>query len=207
MKRTQLSLVIAFGILIIGVGVLLWQKQQSVPQPDLLDLVEPSVETPVTNESNTVTTAPIPEPEMVWYDIPELGIRFKVDPVTKEELVYHFDKEFGDANVQSAGFSTKTMSQFNPPYCSAEFMPIGSLMRVKKTPILPKDPLVPCGGGQKVYEYPGGYFCYTMPQAPCMSPEEDAQYQEVLKNDPRYSTPGTTPWFNSPDLWKNAEVY
>lgn len=204
MKRTQLSLVIAFGILIIGVGVLLWQKQQSVPQPDLLDLVEPSVETPVTNESNTVTTAPIPEPEMVWYDIPELGIRFKVDPVTKEELVYHFVGFPGKETKKLVDFSTKTMTELEPE-CSAEKgAPLGSLSRRFGKP---KDPLVPCGGGQKVYEYPGGYFCYTMPQAPCMSPEEDAQYQEVLKNDPRYSTPGTTPWFNSPDLWKNAEVY
>ncbi|MCA9365134.1 MAG: hypothetical protein KC736_04535, partial [Candidatus Moranbacteria bacterium] len=107
--------------------------------------------------------------EMVWYEIPELGIRFPVEKSVKEELVYanipitKKMKEGDSGKTSLTYFSTKKMENLSS-YCSAENGPLGSLSRRAGEPT---DPSRSCGGGLRVHDFDGGYFCFTTLQATC----------------------------------------
>jgi len=140
--------------------------------------------------------------ELVWYDIPELGVRFKVSPEVKEELVYKNvtlsrgleEEESGKTALVS--FSTKTLESISES-CSAEDGPVGVISRRVGSPV---DPVAPCGGGYKMKEIPNGYFCYGQAQAPCLSREQEEQNENVLSN-----TPGSL-LLMSEQFWNEAEV-
>jgi len=140
--------------------------------------------------------------ELVWYDIPELGVRFKVSPEVKNELVYKNvtlsrGLEEGESGKTAlVSFSTKTLESISES-CSAEDGPVGVISR-RVGP--PSNPIAPCGSGQKIKEFSGGYFCYTHSQALCTWTDEDYEEYErepVMKYNHI---------FTSEEFWAAAEV-
>jgi hypothetical protein len=140
--------------------------------------------------------------ELVWYDIPELNVRFKVSPEVKDELVYENvtlsrGLEEGESGKMAlVSFSTKTLESISES-CSAGDGPVGVISRRVGTPT---NPVAPCGGGYKVKEFPSGYFCYTHSQSSCTNTPE--QYNEQVKPIvDKYNQ-----LFTSEIFWNNVDI-
>lgn len=164
--------------------------QNTSKQPELAKVKEnPQVPSQPSGESQSQSGL---QKGAVWYEIPELGIRFLTDQKTKNELVYHKDLQ-----LDAVDFSTRTLEKISG-YCTSE---LGSLSKViyGKSKII--DPNVPCIGGNKVKDFKEGYFCYFRPQAPCLDKNE---YE---KNDSLLREHGTSFIPSSEDFWKAVEVF
>lgn len=94
--------------------------------------------------------------ELMWYEIPELGIKIPVDKKMKEDLIYSGSKN-------SVGFSTKVLTGINPKDCEAKNAPLGWVSRGKGS--AEERVYKPC---HPVYQDKDKYLCYTGPQSPCI---------------------------------------
>lgn len=184
-----LSIFFVSAVLIIG-GVYYWQRK------DRGVTVKP---TPVEENGKISETD---TEDLVWYEVPELGVRFKVTPEEKDELVYanvplsRELKKGESGKTALISLSTKTLELVSKD-CSAEDGPLGAISR-RVGP--PTDPNRPCGSGHKVKEFPGGYFCYTHSQSSCTDTPE--QYNEqVMPLAEKYNQ-----LFLSEDFWNKAEI-
>ena len=121
--------------------------------------------------------------ELVWYSIPELGIKIPVNKKMKEELIYSGTKN-------SVGFSTTVLMGINPKECGAENAPLGGISRGKGS--AEERVYKPC---HPVYQDKDTYFCYTSIQSPCLTREQEENNKELLSDGIRID-------WESPILWK-----
>ena len=132
-----------------------------------------------------------PESELVWYEIPELGIRFKVEKDMKDELVYQFVGETMATNsngkpagkIKSIGFSTKTLINLDSKYCGPINGPIGGLSEYKGK-IDQYDWLKNFKGAMRQFE--NFVITYEGPQASCSAdyandPDREIENEVVLR--------------------------
>ncbi len=184
-KALILSIPTMLAVFLLG-GWLLLREPHSIPE---------SQNPPVVKESL--------EEKTVWYEIPEIGIRFPSDQNTKDELVYSPDaysnrlKEKAVANVVIAYFSTKTLESLSEN-CSAKNGELGAISRHLGEPYFPENP---CFGGKMIKKTSEGYFCVEKPQAPCMDGDEYERNSRLLQEH------GTS--FNpfSDKFWESVEVF
>jgi hypothetical protein len=113
-------------LVIAGAFWYLQKRQTAMNQPPII-ITEPVVEAPVQTEPEKypqhIETIPGNTDE-VWYNIPELGIRMKLNKEFAEDLVYIQD------NPNGVNFSTKKILSIAPS-CLPEEGPLGYLFRSK----------------------------------------------------------------------------
>lgn len=195
MKKNNLLLISIFLVAALLVGALVWKKEQGgehISRQTADDVQEQKQGLP---ENLRQEKKGARESELVWYEIPELGIRFKVDNVTKEELLYNFVGFSGKNDKKVVDFSTKTLTDLSMA-CSVKEGGVTTLSRRFEK----ASGSAPCGGGKKVYEYSGGYFCFTLPQSDCLGKEKYDQNQGLL-GDRNASAPFM---FMEESFWNNS---
>jgi hypothetical protein len=199
MKRKNTIIISTIIILLLAGGWLWYGKMEKTmkSQDITTENSAVSIPQPKNNQSGIaippINASPQAQENLAWYDIPELGIRFKMTPLEREQLVY-----YKDPSLRAVRFSTRILESLSK-YCSAkEGSPLGGISRVYGTP---SDPIAPCGGGFRVKNFPGGYFCYTQAQSSCLSKEQEEQNKEVLDK-----TLGAD-IFRVQKFWDSAEIY
>jgi hypothetical protein len=180
-------------VIVLVAGGLFWygENKESVPVSSQNQEIT-SLVTSNANEVASTQATSISDQKTVWYDIPELGIRFPVSQEMKDELVYYKDPALHAINL-----STRKLEVFSKSCSAREGAPLGGIARVFGSP---SDSDAPCGGGQKVAEFKGGYFCYTHTQSVCSDTNE--QYDAYVK----MPTEKYDKLFTSEDFWKTVFV-
>lgn len=112
----------------------------------------------------------VDEENLVYYKIPELGIKFKIEKELADELIYYIEVAPDDSRFKYTRLSSKELSKLNE-YCQVEYGPMGTLVRVEG---FPSDYDEPLKNIQRKNFYDGGdFFVYfSSSQTPCMNQEE-----------------------------------
>ncbi len=181
-----------FIILTFVVGVFVWQKRENQILPQDLQLfnnqVQPDTQNDIQSKSDEVPPPQyivvIPGSDSVWYEIPELGVRVKLNKKYAEDLIYR-PVRLNNASGEEwdvAYFSTKTMTRIDP-YCSPENVgSIGALSKNKgiAKELAKKDAYI-ASRLSSVVQIENFYYMFETPQAACW---DSSFTEEVLKLDP-----------------------
>lgn len=127
MSKKSLFLILAVALLLIG-GVFLIQKKSPEVSEDKSDQKEETTVKDVAAESYPQHIQAIPGTDEVWYGIPELGVRMRLNKEFAEDLVYGFDNAYGDA----VSFQKKSVLAA-APQCSVMSADFGYLYRINGT--------------------------------------------------------------------------
>ncbi|MGB3072842.1 MAG: hypothetical protein WBB68_01120 [Candidatus Moraniibacteriota bacterium] len=146
--------------------------------------VEPQAEPGVNPDTYPQHIETIPgNADEVWYNIPELGIRMKLNREFAEDLVYRvvYSKILSGEERRAAYFETKAMMRIDI-YCSPENGGSGALSRnegiaqeVARTSEFIKSRL------KNIIQIGESYYLFERPQATCWDPGHS---EEVMKLDP-----------------------
>ncbi|MFZ1654429.1 MAG: hypothetical protein WAT84_01200 [Candidatus Moraniibacteriota bacterium] len=188
MNHKSLFLTVALIALLVIAGAF-WCIQNRPP----MTVNQPVVETPVQVEPQAepgvnpdtypqhIETIPGNADE-VWYNIPELGIRMKLNREFAEDLVYFPD---GDSVYADAYFSTKLLMEIDSMNCSARTAPLGFIYRQSGTiedaayhRELPWD-YVNLEKLGFIRRFPGFFVEYTGPQAACYDERKLSETQRA----------------------------
>jgi hypothetical protein len=171
-------------LVIAGAFWYLQKRQAAMNQPPII-ITEPVVEAPVQTEPEKYPQhiEAIPgNTDEVWYNIPELGIRMKLNKEFAEDLVYFSD---GDSVYADAYFSTKLLMEIDPMNCSARTAPLGFIYRQSGTVEdaayhreLPWD-YVNLEKLGFIRRFPGFFVEYTGPQAACYDERKLSETQRA----------------------------
>lgn len=123
MDKRLFIILFALVILLVG-GYFAWQKQQSVTTPTPV-VTEPVVKEPTPEKYPQHIEAIPGNTDEVWYNIPELGVRMKLNKGFAEELIYK-------ANESAVSFQLKTILAASSQ-CSVESADFGYLYKVNGT--------------------------------------------------------------------------
>lgn len=68
----------------------------------------------------------------VWYPIPELGIKMKLNKEFAADLVYEYISTQNTEGVQleDVSFTTKFLQSIDEEYCSSRFGPLGTIVKI-----------------------------------------------------------------------------
>ncbi len=105
-KMIILVLTVVLLLVIIAIGFLMWNNNQKKNEINQLQ-----------NKAENQEQA-VDENNLVWYEIPELGVRFKVTQDTKEDLRYKFKKYGNNIETSSAMFYSVDQTDENLTGCS-----------------------------------------------------------------------------------------
>lgn len=99
---------------------MVWEKEKRADEAihRITNQQQSSPETPAIDESTPTATLPASESEMVWYDIPELGVRFKATKDTKTDLGYVF---YDDFTIVDSSMHYKSAVFFSRSQTNEEF--------------------------------------------------------------------------------------
>lgn len=143
MKQRQLLILIIIGIVLAGGVFLIWKKvgqaSRESNQKQLAEQVsESQSQSAEQNEAEKEAVYPqhivaIPGSDQVWYEIPELGVRMKLNKEFAEDLIYSHEEHFsvdGIADFDLADFSLKSlMKQY--PACGPTGPVLGEIIKLK----------------------------------------------------------------------------
>jgi hypothetical protein len=115
------------ALLLIGGVVFVWQKKQSMQISEVKQIEEEQAE-PTPAEKYPQHIEAIQGSDEVWYNIPELGVRMRLNRGFAEDLVYGIDATYGDA----VSFQKKSVMAA-APQCNVMSADFGYLYRVNGT--------------------------------------------------------------------------
>lgn len=205
MNHKPLFLVTVLIALLVISGVF-WRIQNRPPmavnQPVVTDpvvetpvQVEPQVEPGVSPDTYPQHIEAIPgNTDEVWYNIPELGIRMKLNREFAEDLVYGFEaaKGLSEKDGGRVYFSSKAVSNIAPSCAPNKGSMFGVFERlwgigVDKQHL--RGSLIGYhesdSSGQLIFQFPEDFILYTGPQDICWQPNLETEIRKVLpqKND------------------------
>ena len=194
--QKKLLIFVVVVLVLIAALFFVWQKKQaeikqtnklasqssSENQPQSVILNEPTKKDKITLAPQHIVA--IPGSDSVWYEIPELGVRVKLNKKYAEDLIYR-PVRLNNASGEEwdvAYFSTKTMTRIDP-YCSPENVgSIGALSKNKgiAKELAKKDAYI-ASRLSSVVQIENFYYMFETPQAACW---DSSFTEEVLKLDP-----------------------
>lgn len=133
------------------------------------------------------------ETEMVWYEIPELKIRFKVDKIVADDLIYKYEKI--NNNLESISFSSNGLSAISG--CGVENGPLGSFDKLKGKPSDYNDNVYYTSRNPKQYDK--FFIIYNGPQSVCAVKDNMKNWEEYFAKNPKFRE-----WINP--AFKTVEV-
>jgi len=116
----------------------------------------------------------------VYYYVPELGIKFPVKKVVKDDLIYKYRRLEDKAEVIS--FSSNTLSQI--PYCGVEDSPLGVLVKLKGKPADYSDRVYYEARNPK--QFNDFFIIYNGPQAVCASEDRIDELDKYFDEHPEF---------------------
>lgn len=119
------------------------------------------------------------ENELVWYEIPEIKIKFKVNKEVAEELVYNFK---GENDFGSVLFSSKGLSKI--PGCGVEQGPLSALSKIKGNPYDYAD--TDYYVSRKPKQFDNFFIIYNGPQAVCATGDYVKKWNEYFEKNPKF---------------------
>lgn len=127
MKKKILISIILVLVIIAGVTGF-WQWKQIEQQRQIKH---------VQNQQQAIQNNNTNQNDLVWYEIPELGIKFKIEKDIADELIYEYTGEAiptgingkPESKVRTIYFSTKKLTSIDPKNCAAKDGPIGLISR------------------------------------------------------------------------------
>lgn len=105
------------------------------------------------------------ESQLVWYEIPELGVKFKVKSNIASELVYRYKGE-SSKDSWTISFSTKKLSLVDGCGAASSDAPLGLLVKIKGIPenYSERDYFL---NGRQIKQFDGYFIIQNGPQAFC----------------------------------------
>ena len=168
-------------------GVLVWRKKQSAPQPTV-----PMVQVDGGKQSDIPQSQADAYPQHieaisgtdeVWYNIPEYGVRMRLNKDFAEDLIYSFVVEVTDDSKEewdATYFSTKALTAIDNGCSPEEGSPLGVIAK------LGKDAQESAKNNNEYFFsrpnsiYIGDdYYVWTGPQATCWDPKNDIAIQKA----------------------------
>jgi len=120
-----------------------------------------------TNQEKPETTK---EENLVYYKIPELGIKFKIEKELASELIYYIEVAPDDSRFVYLNFSSRELSKLGE-YCRAKHSPMGTLIKVEGSLSDYPDNIFIQNRKDRIKEF-GDFFVYFEgPQSACSWPE------------------------------------
>ena len=161
MKNSQrgfiIPLVIAIiAILAIGGGVYIYQRNESRPESESINIVSQTNSATTTNSQGVIT--------QTNFEIKELGIKFKLTDEIKD-LTYVMSSD-----NKTASFSTKSLKLTGGNYCTASYGPIGSISANQDNLIARGE--LPTKDSDDFRKINNQWVYYTHPQATCSDNKE-----------------------------------
>ena len=112
----------------------------------------------------------------VWYNIPELGVRMKLNKEFAEDLIYKFSYEVDSEGSQweAAYFSTKALTTIDNGCSPEEGSPLGVLTKsMGNVQQFAKTDVYFSSRLDSIVQIGGYYYMWTGPQATCWDPKND----------------------------------
>jgi len=166
-KKRIIFIVIAVAVLAIVVGVFVAQKNSKIPAKQEQSQAQQQVGQNV-------------QDDLVWYGIPEMNVRFKVDKKVANDLIYKYNKI--NDKIDGVLFSSNKLSQI--PSCGVEDGSLGSLTRAKG---------VPADYGDKAFymarkpkQFKDFFTFYEGPQAVCAFGENIDRWNRYFDENPEF---------------------
>jgi hypothetical protein len=181
-KSLFLTTILIALLVIAGAFWFMKQRQAAMNQPPII-ITEPVVEAPVQTEPEKypqhIETIPGNTDE-VWYNIPELGIRMKLNKEFAEDLVYKFVREKNDDSEWDAvNFSTKSIVNVDSK-CSPESGVLGSLTKTRgNASELAKTDVYFSSRFDGIVQLNEFYYLWIGPQSPCWDEVNDKAMYKV----------------------------
>lgn len=121
--------------------------------------------------------------ESVWYIIPEMNVRFKVDKEVADDLIYKYSK-ISD-KMESVAFSSKKLSQITG--CDVAAEPLGTLVKMKGNPFdySDKDYYV----SRKPKQFDNFFIIYNSPQVVCSGTgmgDDAKKLEKYFEENPKF---------------------
>lgn len=131
MKKTTIIAVVALLAVAILFGMGFWQwKSQQNQKVSRSDQAQ-------SQEQQKQQSQQIPEDQLVWYEIPELGIKMKLKKDLAEDLIYNIESS-NDSQGRLAwysNFTMKSLQMVDPVYCTSENRAIGTIVKISNLTI------------------------------------------------------------------------
>ncbi len=125
----------------------------------------------------------IPGTDEAWYNIPELGIRMKLNKEFAEGLIYqyiHVVTNDLQEEWDATHFSTKSLTAIDKGCSPEEGRPLGTITKTKgDVKELAKTDVFYSSRLDDIIQIGEYYFMWTGPQATCWDPKNDEAVQKV----------------------------
>ncbi len=172
-KKITIAIISILTLALVTGGFWWWQnnkKDEMIQQAEQAENQEQSQNTEVENTIN-----------LVWYEIPELGIKIKADEEIIKELIYKYypseDDEYG-----TVMFTAKKLEKLYEN-CSAEFGPLGAISKIEGSPSNHKTRFENYFNSRKTKQFDGFFIYCSGPQALCT--RELGQWEKFLEENPK----------------------
>ena len=117
--------------------------------------------------------------DLVWYQVPELGIEFQVTSQAADELIYAVSESNSNDLSGGAAFSSKELAKI--PGCEASFGPLGTLTKLKGIPDDYKENEYLMARNPKQFD--GFFVVWSGPQAVCAAEEHLDEFDSYFQNN------------------------
>jgi hypothetical protein len=175
-KKTIILFSVTILFLIAGMVFVLWQKEKEQQEKEQAQTqiekqnIKEEITTELEKEIQTEKQSMGEEKDLVWYEVPESGIKFKIEKELADELVYYIEVAPDDSRFLYLRFSSRELSNLGE-YCRAKHSPMGTLIKVKGSPSDYPDDIFIQNRKDRIKEF-GDFFVYFEgPQSACSWPE------------------------------------
>lgn len=122
----------------------------------------------------------INQDKLVWYEIPELGIKFKISGNIKNELIYSY--RGNDDSYGVVLFSSKKLSEI--PGCDVDQGPLTSISKIKGIPTNYQDADYIIA--RKPRQFDGFFILHDGPQSVCASDNYIEEWKKYFEQYPEF---------------------
>lgn len=169
-------------VLVAGFVLFLQNKQRPQTSPEIKSSTKTrATQSPVLDEKYPQHIEAIAGSDEVWYNIPEYGVRMRLNKEFAEDLIYSIGQEsFSGRLWETASFSAKTIVSIDSA-CSPDKDPaFGIVSKTKGN--LEEDIKSGYVESERKYTFlqiGDSYLSVTTPHAPCWSPEFNKEFEEL----------------------------
>lgn len=181
MQKKLFILALAVLVFVVG-GVLVWQKKQGIQTPGVKKIEEEQSESTFTEKYPQHVEA-IQGTDEVWYNIPEYGVRMRLNKQFAENLIYSFVHEKNNnlnEEWDAVYFSTKSLTAIDKGCSPEEGSPLGVITKTKgNSTEFAKTEEFYSSRLKDIIQIGEYYYIWTGPQATCWDSKNDDAIQKV----------------------------
>jgi hypothetical protein len=181
-KKTIIAIIAILILLAMGAGFWKWKSMQKVSQQ--VQNQQQQVQQQNSNQQSVDNQQlqQIPEDQLVWYEIPELNIKFKVTKSVASELIYKI-KNAKDS-YGYASFSSRKLSLI--PGCAASSGALSTFEKISGKPrdYSEKDYFL---NGRLLKQFDNFFVMQDGRQDPCAMGDDSEKMKKYFKDNPEFT--------------------